>query len=143
MATTKTLTPTNQTITIDAFQGEKPDHRHVADAEGKLADAVNALNSKMANEYSLNWGTSLQWQVANSLSVLFINATFYVQVWTSATSDIAVFVITQDGVVYRKGGTNGVVKFGLTATSEDYVLTRNGTTVTLTAPSNCTSKVIT
>lgn len=45
MATTKTLTPTNQTITIDAFQGEKPDHRHVADAEGKLADAVNALNS--------------------------------------------------------------------------------------------------
>ena len=48
MATTKTLTPTNQTITIDAFQGEKPDHRHVADAETKLADAVNALNSQIA-----------------------------------------------------------------------------------------------
>lgn len=48
MATTKTLTPTNETITIDAFQGEKPDHRHVADAETKLADAVNALNSKIA-----------------------------------------------------------------------------------------------
>ena len=47
MATTKTLTPTNKTITIDAFQGEKPDHRHVADAEAKLADAVNALNSKL------------------------------------------------------------------------------------------------
>lgn len=47
MATTKTLTPTNQTITIDAFQGEKPDHRHVADAETKLADAVNALNSQL------------------------------------------------------------------------------------------------
>ena len=47
MATTKTLTPTNQTITIDAFQGEKPDHRHVADAETKLADAVNALNSQI------------------------------------------------------------------------------------------------
>lgn len=46
MATTKTLTPTNETITIDAFQDEKPDYRHVADAEGKLADAVNALNGK-------------------------------------------------------------------------------------------------
>lgn len=41
MATTKTLSPTNQTITIDAFQGEKPDYRHIADAEGKLADAIN------------------------------------------------------------------------------------------------------
>lgn len=48
MATTKTLTPTNQTITIAAFQGEKPDHRHVADAESKLADAINALNSQLA-----------------------------------------------------------------------------------------------
>ena len=45
MATQKTLAPTNQTITIAAFQGEKPDQRQIADAEGKLADAVNALNS--------------------------------------------------------------------------------------------------
>lgn len=52
MATTKTLTPTNKTITIDAFQGEKPDHRHVADAETKLADAVNALNSQLVPTYS-------------------------------------------------------------------------------------------
>lgn len=51
MATTKTLTPTNETITIDAFQGEKPDHRHVADSETKLADAVNALNSKLTRIY--------------------------------------------------------------------------------------------
>lgn len=49
MATQKTLAPTNQTITIAAFQGEKPDQRQVADAEGKLADAVNALNSQMTN----------------------------------------------------------------------------------------------
>lgn len=48
MATTKTLTPTNETITIDSFQGEKPDYRHVADAETKLANAVNALNSQIA-----------------------------------------------------------------------------------------------
>ena len=34
MATTKTLTPTNQTITIQAFQGEKPDFQYISDAEG-------------------------------------------------------------------------------------------------------------
>ena len=49
MATQKTLAPTNQTITIAGFQGEKPDQRQIADAEGKLADAVNALNSKITN----------------------------------------------------------------------------------------------
>lgn len=48
MATTKTLAPTNQTITIAAFQGEKPDQRQIADAEGKMADAINALNSHIA-----------------------------------------------------------------------------------------------
>ena len=50
MATTKTLAPTNQTIRIAAFQGEKPDQRQIADAEGKLADAVNALNSQKLNK---------------------------------------------------------------------------------------------
>ena len=47
MATTKTLTPTNQTITIQAFQGEKPDFQYISDAEEKIADAVNALNSQL------------------------------------------------------------------------------------------------
>lgn len=47
MATTKTLTPTNQTITIAAFSGEKPDQRQIADAETKMADAINALNSQL------------------------------------------------------------------------------------------------
>ena len=45
MATTKTLKPTNTTITIPAFQGEKPDARVLTDAEGKLADAINAIAS--------------------------------------------------------------------------------------------------
>ena len=54
MATTKTLTPTNQTITMAAFQGEKPDQRQIADAEGKLADAVNALNSQITSVSKAN-----------------------------------------------------------------------------------------
>ena len=44
MATTKTLTPTNQAITLAAFT-EKPDNRTNVTNDDKLADAVNALNS--------------------------------------------------------------------------------------------------
>ena len=58
MATTKTLAPTNQTITIAGFQGEKPDQRQIADAESKLADAVNALNSNFTYSTMTN-GTNL------------------------------------------------------------------------------------
>ena len=47
-ATTKTLTPTNQTISIPAFT-DKPDNRLQTDSTSKLADAVNALNSKIEN----------------------------------------------------------------------------------------------
>lgn len=43
MATTKTLTPTNQEITLAAFT-EKPDNRTNVTNDDKLADAVNALN---------------------------------------------------------------------------------------------------
>lgn len=46
MATTKTLTPTNQAITLAAFT-EKPDNRTNVTNDDKLADAVNALNSNM------------------------------------------------------------------------------------------------
>lgn len=50
MATTKTLTPTNQAITLAAFT-EKPDNRTNVTNDDKLADAVNALNSKL-NDYT-------------------------------------------------------------------------------------------
>ena len=48
MATTKTLTPTNQAITLAAFT-EKPDNRTNVTNDDKLADAVNALNSNKMN----------------------------------------------------------------------------------------------
>ena len=48
-ATTKTLTPTNQTISIPAFT-DKPDNRLQTDSTSKLADAVNALNSNKSNK---------------------------------------------------------------------------------------------
>lgn len=47
MATTKTLTPTNQAITLADFT-EKPDNRTNVTNDDKLADAVNALNSNTA-----------------------------------------------------------------------------------------------
>lgn len=48
MATTKTLTPTNQAITLAAFT-EKPDNRTNVTNDDRLADAVNTLNSKSTN----------------------------------------------------------------------------------------------
>lgn len=48
MATTKTLTPTNEAITLAAFT-EKPDNRTNVTNDDKLADAVNALNSNSAH----------------------------------------------------------------------------------------------
>lgn len=48
MATTKTLTPTNQAITLAAFT-EKPDNRTNVTNDDKLADAVNTLNSNFTS----------------------------------------------------------------------------------------------
>ena len=45
-ATTKTLTPTNETISIPAFT-DKPDNRLQTDSTSKLADAVNALSEQI------------------------------------------------------------------------------------------------
>lgn len=53
MATTKTLTPTNQAITLAAFT-EKPDNRTNVTNDDKLADAVNALNSNVNTNVNIN-----------------------------------------------------------------------------------------
>lgn len=55
-ATTKTLTPTNQTISIPAFT-DKPDNRLQTDSTGKLADAVNALSEHFVMPSSWTTGT--------------------------------------------------------------------------------------
>ena len=46
MATTKTLTPTNQTISIPELT-DAPDMSVASDALGKEADAINALNTQI------------------------------------------------------------------------------------------------
>ena len=48
MATSKTLTPTNVTISIPAFS-DRMDQRLNSNCIDKEADAINALNSKIAN----------------------------------------------------------------------------------------------
>ena len=55
-ATTKTLTPTNETISIPAFT-DKPDNRLQTDSTGKLADAVNALSEQIAQIIAANAGS--------------------------------------------------------------------------------------
>ena len=49
-ATQKTLTPTNEVISIPAFT-DKPDYRLPIDSTGKLADAINELDSKITPQY--------------------------------------------------------------------------------------------
>ena len=49
MATSKTLTPTNVTIQIPEFT-DQPDQRVNSNCIDKEADAINALNSKIANQ---------------------------------------------------------------------------------------------
>ena len=59
MATTKTLTPTNQAITLAAFT-EKPDNRTNVTNDDRLADAVNTLNSNINNVGSGSYITTAQ-----------------------------------------------------------------------------------
>lgn len=144
MATSKTLAPTNVTISIPAMT-DAPDASVFSNCVDKEADAINALNSKIApmtNAYRVNWGTSLTWTFLTSLSFLIINATMMIVVWTASTSDLAILVTSSSGT-YRKQGVNGVVNFGTTSTDESYTLTRSGTTVTLTTSSSISAKVFT
>ena len=47
--TTKTLTPTNQTITLPDMT-ERPDASVLVDGIGKDADAINALSDQIASK---------------------------------------------------------------------------------------------
>ena len=86
MATTKTLAPTNQQITIAAFSGEKPDQRQIADAETKMADAINALNSQLGN---IDWATRGTNIPANSDINNYKTPGKYYSSSTSATSTMS------------------------------------------------------
>ena len=56
MATTKTLTPTNQTISIPELS-DAPDMSVAADAIDKEADAINALGSNIIKKSATSLGT--------------------------------------------------------------------------------------
>lgn len=71
MATTKTLTPTNQAITLAAFT-EKPDNRTNVTNDDKLADAVNTLNSninKLFTNTSARYVKHFMFQNASSIVI--------------------------------------------------------------------------
>ena len=94
MATTKTLTPTNQTITMAAFQGEKPDQRQIADAEGKLADAINALNSQLFTNKA-------------DTTLIDLVKTFNVGTYNFRLDNATDAPISSGGVVYKVVKTHG------------------------------------
>ena len=104
MATTKTLTPTNQTITIAAFSGEKPDQRQIADAETKLADAVNALNSQLIlKQYSKSKGNTAG-DLTFETSENRYNALIFL-VDNNAAVNSAIY-----SVIYKQNVTNNVAR---------------------------------
>lgn len=81
MATSKTLTPTNVTIQIPAFT-DQPDQRVNSNCIDKEADAINALNSKIADlpkfklvEKTINFNNSDSVSISNFASGINVDKT--------------------------------------------------------------------
>ena len=69
MATTsKTLAPTNQTITIPDMT-ERPNASVLTDAIGKEADAINALNSNIQLKYDTSVGGISAFRVLDNITI--------------------------------------------------------------------------
>ena len=93
MATTKTLTPTNQTITLAAFT-EKPDNRINVTNDDRLTDAVNALNSNIVTKADLiDFGT-LNGNETKTLSLSESKGYLILGVGTAETRRFILFVRT-------------------------------------------------
>ena len=72
--TTKTLTPTNQTITLPDMT-ERPNASVLVDGIGKDADAINALDTKMGKQIrqiAYTNDASVQFNVSSNSRYIFI-----------------------------------------------------------------------
>ena len=76
MATSKTLTPTNETISIPAL-GDAPDASVFSNCIEKEADAINTLNSKLGYQLKqVHYGneTSVTFSISDNTRYMFIVA---------------------------------------------------------------------
>ena len=141
MATSKTLTPTNVTISIPAMT-DRPNQSVNSNCIDKLADAVNDVHSKKAIRTWTGWNTTIESDITGATALVSINSNLLAVLWIPSTSDISVLVMSEDAV-FRKAGTNGSVTFGTTSAGTNYTITRNGNHITITSASEATIKVYT
>ena len=71
MATSKTLAPTNVTISIPAMT-DAPNAAVISNCLDKEADAINALNSQIAEAYG-NIATNIDYQKTGHVVTVYIN----------------------------------------------------------------------
>lgn len=97
MATsTKTLTPTNQTITIPDMT-ERPNVSLLTDGIGKEADAINALNSNLAELTKTMHGTTVSLDSYTSADYTFPSDGYLVATCESSSSAKAIVQIKDSG----------------------------------------------
>ena len=113
MATSKTLTPTNVTIQIPEFT-DQPDQRVNSNCIDKEADAINALNTQIANkvkavtlEKTVNSGyftINISTEIGTGYSIASINTVYK----SGATADQLnlCYTIDENTVYVRTGSGN-------------------------------------
>ena len=141
MATSKTLKPTNVTISIPAMS-DRPNQSVNSNCIDKLADAVNNLQDNTTKRNNTGWGTTITAKVQGALALILINNYVLVQLWIPSTNDISVLVMAE-GTTFKKTGANGSVTFGQTSEGTNYTITRDGENVTITATGTASIKIIT
>ena len=137
MATTKTLTPTNQAITLAAFT-EKPDNRTNVTNDDKLADAVNALNSKITAFAAVGAtsGTSTNVEIQLPSNALFTSSQplFMIASFRGSTSNANegyAIIKIDNGVVYvtNKSGIQTLTNLSYNSSTKKITFT-SGTYIT-------------
>lgn len=71
MATSKTLAPTNVTISIPAMT-DAPDASVFSNCVDKEADAINALNSQLTSQYGVVI-TDVQYEICANVVTVYLN----------------------------------------------------------------------
>ena len=95
MATSKTLTPTNVTISIPEFT-DQPDQRVNSNCIDKLGDAVNTLNSKKTTKLDST-------NVTNDTSILSLENGAY---QVSGSGDVSPYLPYRYGTLYVANSSN-------------------------------------
>ena len=130
MATSKTLAPTNVTISIPAMT-DAPDASVISNCLDKEADAINTLNSKLGNflltsgDFTANTGVTLTKQ--GNGGGRFILATISTQ---RTLCDIASLFVTNSGSISVLPFNDGTLGFTYTVNNDNGTINIKHATLT-------------